>query len=132
MSRAAVAVALSDTERHELESLTGRRKTAQGLARRARIILAAVQGLENKAIVERLGIDANTVGKWRRRFAQQRLDGLYDEPRPGAPRRISDDDIAEVVRPPGRNPARRHPLEPAFHGPRCWPCPPFLLDQISE
>jgi len=98
MSKAAVAIALSDTERHELESLAGRRKTAQGLARRARIILAAAQGLENKAIVERLGIDANTVGKWRRRFAKQRLDGLYDEPRPGAPRRISDDDINEVVR----------------------------------
>ena len=84
MSRAAAAIALSDTERHALESLAGRRKTAQGL--------------ENKAIVERLGIDANTVGKWRRRFAQQRLDGFYDEPRPGAPRRISDDNIAEVVR----------------------------------
>ena len=98
MSRAAVAIALSDTERRELQSLAGRRKTAQGLARRARIILAAAQGLENKAIVERLGIDANTVGKWRRRFAKQRLDGLYDEPRPGTPRRIGDDDITEVVR----------------------------------
>ena len=98
MSRAAVAITLSDTERHELESLAGRRKTAQGLARRARIVLAAAQGLENKAIVEHLGVDANTVGKWRRRFATRRLDGLYDEPRPGTPRRISDDDVNEVVR----------------------------------
>ena len=98
MSRAAVTITLSATERRELESLARRRKTAQGLARRARIILAAAQGLENKAIVQRTGADANTVGKWRRRFAQQRLDGLYDEPRPGTPRRIGDDDITEVVR----------------------------------
>ena len=98
MSRAAVTITLSVDEQRQLESLSQRRKTAQGLARRARIILAAAQGLENKAIVETLGIDANTVGKWRRRFAQQRLDGLYDEPRPGTPKRISDDDISEVVR----------------------------------
>ena len=98
MSRAAVTVTLSVDEQRQLESLSQRRKTAQGLARRARIILAAAQGLENKAIVETLGIDANTVGKWRRRFAQRRLDGLYDEPRPGTPRRIGDDDITEVVR----------------------------------
>ena len=98
MSRAAVTITLSATERRELESLARRRKTAQGLARRTRIILTAAQGLENKTIVERLGADANTVGKWRRRFAAQRLDGLYDEPRPGTPRRIGDDDITEVVR----------------------------------
>ena len=98
MSRAAVTITLSATEQRELEALARRRKTAQGLARRARIVLAAAQGLENKAIVERVGADANTVGKWRRRFARHRLDGLYDEPRPGTPRRISDDDITEVVR----------------------------------
>ena len=54
-------------------------------------------GLENKAIVERLGADANTVGKWRRRFAEHRLDGLYDEPRSGAPRKIGDERIAEII-----------------------------------
>ena len=97
MGRAAVAIMLSDTERCELEGLAGRRKTAQGLARRARIVLAAAEGLENKAIVERLGADANTVGKWRRRFAERGLDGLYDEPRPGAPRKIGDERIAEVI-----------------------------------
>ena len=63
MSRAAVTITLSGTERRGLESLAGRRKTAQGLAQRARIILTAAQGLENKAIVEHLGVDANTVGK---------------------------------------------------------------------
>ncbi len=98
MGKPAVAIELSSAERRELESLARRRKTAQGLARRARIVLAAADGLENKAIVETVGADANTVGKWRRRFAERRLDGLYDEPRPGAPRRIGDDEIVEVVR----------------------------------
>jgi transposase len=98
MGKPAVAIELSSSERRELESLARRRTTAQGLARRARIVLAAAEGLENKAIVARLGVDANTVGKWRRRFAERRLDGLYDEPRPGTPRQIGDDEIAEVVR----------------------------------
>ena len=88
MSGAAVAITLSEVERRELEGFARRRNTAQGLARRARIVLAAAEGLENKAIVERLGTDANTVGRWRRRFAERRLDGLYDEPRSGAPRKI--------------------------------------------
>jgi transposase len=94
---AAVAIALSEDERRELEGLTRRRKTAQGLARRAQIVLAAAEGVQNKQIVARLGVDANTVGKWRRRFAERRLDGLYDEPRPGAPRRIGDDAVAATV-----------------------------------
>ncbi len=98
MGKPAVAIALSTAERRELESLACRRKTAQGLARRARIVLAAADGLENKAIVETVGADANTVGKWRRRFAERRLDGLYDEPRPGTPRQIGDEEIAGVVR----------------------------------
>ncbi len=97
MGRAAVAIVLSEAERRELEGLARRRKTAQGLARRARIVLAAAEGLENKAIVGRLGADANTVGKWRRRFAERGLDGLLDEPRPGAPRKIGDEQIAEVI-----------------------------------
>ena len=98
MGKPAVAIELSAAERRELESLARRRKTAQGLARRARIVLAAAAGLENKAIVEAVGAHADTVGKWRRRFAERRLDGLYDEPRPGAPRQIEDDEIAEVIR----------------------------------
>ena len=59
---------------------------------------AAAEGTENKAIARSLGSDANTVGKWRRRFARHRVAGLYDEPRSGAPRRIEDDAIAEIVR----------------------------------
>ena len=90
-------MALSDDERAELERclVVARR---QGLARRARIVLAAAEGLENKEIAVRLEASADTVGKWRRRYAAEGLDGLYDEPRPGAPRQIGDDAIAEAVR----------------------------------
>jgi len=98
MGKAAVAIALTDGERRELEGLAGRRRTAQGLARRARIVLLAAEGLENKEICARLGVDPNTAGKWRRRFAEHRIDGLLDEPRPGRPREIGDDEIAETIR----------------------------------
>ena len=97
VGRPAVAITLSPAERQELEGLARRRKTAQGLARRARIVLAAAAGLENRAIAEQMGADANTVGKWRRRSAERRVDGLHDEPRSGAPRQIGDEQIAEVV-----------------------------------
>ncbi len=96
--RVAVAIDLSAAEGRELEGLARRRRTAQGLARRARIVLLASERLENKMIAAELGATADTVGKWRRRFAERRLEGLYDEPRPGAPRRIGDDAIAETVR----------------------------------
>lgn len=98
MAKLAVSISLTEGARRELEGLSRRRKTAQGLARRAGIVLAAAEGLENKAIAERLGADVNTVGKWRRRYAERGLDGLYDEPRPGAPRKIGDDAIAETIR----------------------------------
>jgi len=98
MGKPAVTIKLTDAQRAELESLVRRRQTAQGLARRAEIVLLAADGLQNKEIVARLGKDANTVGKWRRRFAEHGLDGLYDEPRPGTPRKIGDDDIAETIR----------------------------------
>jgi transposase len=98
MGRTAAAIALTDIERQELEGLARRRRTAQGLATRARIVLAAADGLENKAIVARVGADKDTVGTWRRRFAERGIDGLYDEPRPGAPRLIGDEAIAETIR----------------------------------
>ena len=82
MARVAVTISLSDDERAELEALSRRRKTSQGLARRARIVLAAAEGLENKEIAVRLEASADTVGKWRRRYAAEGLDGLYDEPAP--------------------------------------------------
>ena len=96
--RVAVSIELSVCERRELEGLARRRRTAQGLARRARIVLLSAEGLENKVIAGELGTTQDTVGKWRRRFDERRMDGLYDEPRPGAPRRIGDEDIAETVR----------------------------------
>jgi transposase len=94
----AVAIDLTETERGELEALLRRHGTAQALALRARIVLLAADGLTNSAIAAGWGIDKHTVGKWRNRFAAARLDGLHDEPRPGAPRQIGDDAIAETIR----------------------------------
>ena len=93
----AVAIVLSDTERHELEGRVRRRKSSHGAARRARIILLAADGLSNMAIAKKLDVSRLTVGTWRRRFAEKRLDGLSDAPRRGAPRKIGDDKVAEVV-----------------------------------
>jgi len=98
MGKPAVAIDLTAEERQELEGLAGRRRTAQGLARRARIVLLAAEGLENKEICTALDVDPNTVGKWRRRYAERRFDGLLDELRPGRPREIGDDEIAETIR----------------------------------
>ena len=98
MARVATAIELSDAERLELTSLARRRRTGQGLARRARIILLASDGLLNKEIVALTGAAPDTVGRWRRRYAALGLDGLYDEPRPGVPRKIGDDEIADTIR----------------------------------
>ena len=94
----ASAIELAPKERRELKLLARRRSTGQALALRARIVLAAAEGGHNGLIAERLGIFRGTVGKWRERFARPRLDGLYDEPRPGAPRQIGDDEIADTIR----------------------------------
>ena len=88
---------LSASERSELLSLASRRKTAQALALRARIVLACAEGGENKAIAAQLGLDRQTVGKWRRRYVEQRADGLHDEPRSGAPRTVDDARIEAVI-----------------------------------
>jgi len=91
------ALMLTDAERSELTALASRPKTAQALAQRARIILACAEGLENKAVSRQLGVHAMTVGKWRRRFLDQRVEGLRDEPRPGTPRTIDDARIEAVI-----------------------------------
>jgi transposase len=91
------AVELDEAERTELMSLASRRSTAQALALRARIILACAEGGQNKVIAERMGLDRETVGKWRRRFMAQRLEGLRDEPRSGTPRTIEDARIEAVI-----------------------------------
>src|SRR6266851_3958835 len=91
------ALELSDSERSELKALASRRKTGQALALRARIVLACAQGGENREVAARLAIDKDTVGKWRRRFIEHRIDGLRDAPRSGAPRTIEDARIEAVI-----------------------------------
>jgi transposase len=88
---------LSQAERRTLENWAKRRKTAQGLALRARIVLACAEGGPNIAVAARLGVSRGTVTRWRARFLARRLDGLSDEPRPGVPRTISDAQVEEVV-----------------------------------
>lgn len=88
---------LSDDDRAELERLARRRKTSQALARRARIVLECATGLSDVAVAEKLRTTRNTVGRWRLRFLKSGVDGLYDEPRPGAPRTIQDDEIEQIV-----------------------------------
>ncbi len=88
---------LSDAERRALENWAKRRKTAQGLALRARIVLACAEGRSNTAVAARLRVSRTTVRKWRARFLARRLDGLGDEPRPGVPRTITDAQVEEVV-----------------------------------
>ena len=94
---AAITIGLTDDERAELRRWTRRKKTAQALATRARIVLAAADGLNNAEICARLGVSRPTVQTWRRRFAERRLEGLDDEPRSGRPRSISDEPVREVV-----------------------------------
>src|SRR6478735_3579388 len=95
--RGAPEIVLIASERSELEGLARRRKTAQALAMRARIVLACAEGLQSKQVATALGVDQATVGKWRHRFAARRLDGLRDEPRSGAPRTIEDARIEAVI-----------------------------------
>jgi transposase len=91
------ALAVTEAERRTLTQWTRRATTAQALALRARIILAAATGATNTAIAHRLGVTKPTVGKWRQRFERHRLDGLLDEPRPGAPRTVTDAHVERVV-----------------------------------
>jgi transposase len=93
----AVEIKLSDEERSVLEAWTRRGKTAQALALRARIVLGAAGQLTNQEIAELEGVSRPTVTKWRNRFAADRLAGLLDEPRPGRPRTITDEQVETVV-----------------------------------
>ena len=88
---------VSDDEREILERWARRPTTAQALALRCRIVLACAEGLSNVEVADRLGVNRMTVGKWRSRFVSDRLDGLHDEPRPGGPRSIGDDDVERVI-----------------------------------
>jgi len=97
MGRPKDALTLTDDERQKLQTWTRRGTTAQRLALRARIILACAELPLNKDVAKKLQVRAATVGKWRTRFLARRLDGLSDEPRPGAPRKITDAHVEEVV-----------------------------------
>jgi transposase len=88
---------LTDDEQQTLQRWARRAKTAQALALRAKIVLACAGGQTNQQVAEQLGIWPQTVGKWRRRFVAERLEGLSDEPRPGRPRTIADAQVEQVL-----------------------------------
>src|SRR5579872_467652 len=90
-------ISLSVEENNRLVEWTRRHKTSQALALRARIVLASQQNLTNGQIALQLRVTPQTVGKWRARFLKARLDGLVDEPRPGAPRTVSDEQVERVI-----------------------------------
>lgn len=95
--RPKATLVLTPDERRELESLAHRARSAPYLARRARIVLACAEGRNNKTVAKRLRLSPTTVCKWRARFIGDRVAGLYDEPRPGAPRTIMDEQVEHVI-----------------------------------
>jgi transposase len=90
-------LSITDEEREVLVRWSRRPKSPHSIAQRARIVLLAAGGLSNKAVAERVDVHQATVVKWRKRFLERRLDGLVDEPRPGAPRKIGDADVEAVI-----------------------------------
>ena len=97
MGRPKAEIVLSDAEREQLVTWTRRRKTAQALALRSRIILECATGIDSKRVAQQISVTQQTVSKWRNRFAMDRLDGLLDAPRPGAPRTIDDARVDAVI-----------------------------------
>src|SRR2546425_2388309 len=97
MGRRLVPLVLSEAERVTLERFVRRRKTAQQLALRARILLRCAEGLANREVARQLRVHEATVCKWRGRFLKKRLDGRQDDPRPGAPRKVSDETVERIV-----------------------------------
>jgi transposase len=97
IGRPKARLVIAPPERKQLEGWTRRRRTAQALALRARIVLSCGAGRSNDEVAEELGVTRQMVGKWRQRFVDLRLEGLLDEPRSGTPRRIHDADVERVV-----------------------------------
>lgn len=97
MGRPVAKVTLTDEERLTLVRWSRRAKSSQALAQRCRIVLGCADGKSNQEVAAELGVWPQTVGKWRRRFLDKRLDGLSDEPRPGAPRKITDEQVEQVL-----------------------------------
>ena len=98
MGRPKAALVLSPQQREQLESLASSRSLPAGLVSRAKIILLSASGKTNLQIARQMGLTNATVGKWRRRFLEQDVSGLHDELRPGRPRPISDERVAQLVR----------------------------------
>jgi putative transposase len=96
--RALVVIELSEDERGFLEAQLRRHKAARSLSDRCRIVLRCADGLSSKEIAAELGHSEDTVGKWRRRFAEHRIEGLSDEYRAGRPRTVSDAQVADVIK----------------------------------
>ena len=88
---------LTEAEREQLQSLAHRSRSQPLLARRARVVLACADGLDNQTAARKLRCSLGMVGKWRSRFLKSRLEGLYDEPRPGTPRKVTDKQIEEII-----------------------------------
>ncbi len=88
---------VTSEERAKLQEWARRPKTAQRLALRSRLVLACAEGFSNQAVAAQCGVSTHTAGKWRERFRTHRLEGLADEPRPGAPREITDAQVEEVI-----------------------------------
>ena len=128
-----------------LERWSKRPKTPMSVAQRARIVLLAAEGLNNNVVADKVGVNQATVGKWRKRYLERGVDGLIDEPRPGAPRQITDAAVEEVVvrtleeTPPDathwstRDLARRVGMSPSSVG-RIWQAfglKPWLTDTFK-
>src|SRR5229473_5846714 len=97
IGRPKVALVVTDVERRELVRLTKRAHVNRALAFRARLVLACTDAVPNTTVARRQRTSNATVGKWRTRFIERRLDGLFDEPRVGAPRTISDEAVEAVI-----------------------------------
>ncbi len=97
IGRPKLALVVTDPERSELVRLTNRAHVNRLLAFRARLVLACADGATNTTVARRHRTTNATVGKWRRRFVERRLTGLYDEPRVGGPRTISDEEVEAVI-----------------------------------
>ncbi len=97
MGRPTARLVLGDGERDYLERQVRRQRVARSMSERCRIILRCADGMPSKVVAAELGVHEHTVGKWRRRFLKDRVEGLLDEARPGRPRTIDDDQVAAVI-----------------------------------
>lgn len=112
---------LNESEHEQLHAWARRRKTSQALALRSRIVLECSSGVANQEVAQHLGVTAQTVSKWRRRFLDIRLDGLLDAPRPSTPRTIKDAQVDALI---------THTLESKPKDATFWCCTSTLADNL--